>query len=202
MQAMMSNPDSNRNYIEIFEIKNFIFNSYIEGFKLLADLIKLNKEELISKNLPIVNSNQLGYWAKNCELNIYKGIDADLKMLNNNLKNILDYNNFSKWINVDHCLYLQYGFIYLPISTSLIILDSVKFEDLELKKNVLTNKANNNKDEIKDKKNDDNNNINLDNNDFVILRRSEFEKIKEENNNKKNEEDNFGFVVMYRDEFI
>ena len=40
MMAMMSLPDKSRDYIEISEIKDFFFNSYVEAYRHLAYLVK------------------------------------------------------------------------------------------------------------------------------------------------------------------
>ena len=215
MKAMMTIPDSNRNNIQINEIKKFMFSSYVEGFKILGNLVIRNEEKLKQDNLPVINCNTLVNWAKKSEFKFYEDIDNDIKMLNNNLIDELDYNTFIKWINVDHCLYLQYGFIYLPVATSLVVLDKVKFDDFEMKKmvpqpkiennknfNDVNNKNNvNNKDNINNKGNKNKNNggdILCDS--FVILGRPDnMNNIK--NNNIKKNESIFGFEVMNGDDF-
>ena len=213
MQAMMNIPDNNRNRLQINEIKKFMFNSYIEGFKILGNLININQEKFKKSNLPITNSNTLINWAQKSEFKFYNDIDYDIKMLNSNLKNEMDFNTFFKWINVDHCLYLQYGFIYLTIATSLIPLDKVKFDDSELKKMIPQPKIEN-KNNINNMVNNANKNININNNEnnkeskddkknsimdsFVIMGKPDDIYSKE---NKKKIEDLFGFEVMTKDDF-
>ena len=214
MKAMMEVPDNNRNNIQINEIKKFMFNSYVEGFKILGNLVIRNEEKLRQDNLPVINCNTLVNWAKRSEFKFYDDIDNDIKMLNNNLINELDYNTFIKWINVDHCLYLQYGFIYLPVATSLVVLDKVKFGDFEIKKMVPEPKIENNKNfndvNIKNNVNNKDNINNKENKNnggdvicdsFVILGRPDnMNNIKNKSNNKKNE-NIFGFEVMNGDDF-
>ena len=162
MNAMMNIPDINKNYVDISDIKTYFFNSYIEGFILLGDLVDSKKEELTRENLPVSNSNQLGQWAKNYESIINNQLDEDLQKFKNNLRDDLDYNNFSNWIGIDHNIYLKYDFISLTVATSLTALDKVKFDDLELKKNILDNNTTsnpfNNNDENNENKNNENNN--------------------------------------------
>lgn len=194
MRAMMNIPDNNRNYLQIYEIKNFMFNSYIEGFKILGNMINLNKEELLKNNFPLANVNQLVNWAKSCETKFYNELDNDIKLLNNNLQNELDYGSFMKWISVDHNLYLQYGFIYLPIATSLIVLDKIKFDDTEFKKMIPEQNSNNNNANNNIKNNNDkkNNSENLNNN----------KANNNKNSGKKNTDvDTFGFEVITKDFF-
>lgn len=193
MRAMMNIPDNNRNYLQVYEIKNFMFNSYVEGFKILGNMVNMNREELLKKNLPLANVNQLVNWAKNCETKFYNELDNDIKMLNINLRNELDYPSFMKWINVDHNLYLQYGFINLPIATSLIVLDRVKFNDTELKKNIPAPKTINN---------NSNNNINNNNDIKKKPENSNANNTNSNNANIKKKDDTFGFEVMTKDDFI
>ena len=181
MKAMMDIPDNNRSFLGVNELKKFIFNSYIEGFKNLGNLINLNRGELQKQNLPVVNKNQLMAWANNCETKLYTEIENDLRNLFNSIVDKLEYNYFLKWINADHCIYLQYGFINLPVSTSLIVLDKVRFDDFEMKKMIPSNNLSNN-----------NNNRNNNNNN-----KSEI------NSNKKNYRgfEDFGFEIMTKDDF-
>ena len=168
MNAMMNIPDINKNYIEIIDIKNFIYNSYVEGFKLLGDLVELKEQELTRNNLPVANSNQLGFWAENYKSTIYNALDDDLNRFNYKTKNELDYNNFTNWIGMDHTIYLQYDCIKLNVATSLIVLDKIRFGDLDLKKNVLDNESNNDINQNIEERNKDNNernNIRNNNND-------------------------------------
>ena len=67
MMAMMTLPDKSRDYIEINEIKDFFYQSYIEGFKHLAWQIKKNPNELKRNNLPIPTIQQMGKWAQKFE---------------------------------------------------------------------------------------------------------------------------------------
>ena len=202
MQGMMNIPDNNKNFVEINEIKSFIFNSYIEGFKVLSKLINLNKDELRRRNLPIANENQLVSWAKTNQGILYNKVESDIKSLDNRITNKLDYNQFVQWINQDHTLYLQYAHIYLPVSTSLLVLDKVKFDDFELRK-MIPNQNNNNKNKSINK-NEETSDYNLD------VKREKTSANEEMNINsnevknivKKKVEDDFGFVLMTKDEFV
>ena len=223
MKAMMNIPDNNRNFIEINELKKFMFNSYIEGFKNLGNLISLNKEELGRNKLPVVNINQLIDWAKGCENKIYKEIDNDLKNLDNKIFDKLEYNNFYKWIHVDHSLYLQYGFIYLPVATTLIVLDKVQFRGFETKKKVSENNNinnninnnnnnkninNNNNNIINNNNNSNNNNTNNNNNNIINSNKNNNDNPKTNtntntNSNLNNNNNTFfdDFVIITKDEF-
>lgn len=182
MEAMMAFPDKNREYLEVNEIKKFMYNSYIEGFKILSNLVDLNKDELKRQNLPIVNANQLTHWANNQELKLYKEIDNDLNMLNSNIVNQVSYSDFMKWISIDHCFYIQYGFISLPVATNLLVLDKIVFNDSGLNKMMPDNI----------------NNMNANNKGNININNS-YDKKKD---NDKNKENDFGFLVMSTADFM
>ena len=129
MMAMMSLPDKSRDYIEINEIKEFFYQSYIEGFRHLGWKIKKNPEELKRNNLPVPTIQQLGKWAQKFEKEIRNAIDRDLREFAPNLGNSITFEQFVRWISIDHTLYLQFGGKNIMIATSLIRLDDVSYDE-------------------------------------------------------------------------
>ena len=129
MMAMMSLPDKTRDYIEIREIKEFFYNSYIEGFKHLGWQIKRKPEEFRKYNLPVPTIEQLGAWATKCGQDIIRVIDIDLKQFSQNLGNSMTFEQFMRWISADHTLYIQFGNKNIRIATSLIGLDGIYYDE-------------------------------------------------------------------------
>ena len=129
MMAMMSLPDKSRDYIEVNEIKDFFYQSYIEGFKHLGWKIKKSPEELKRNNLPVPTIQQLGKWAQKFEKEIRNAIDRDLREFAPNLGNSITFEQFVRWISIDHTLYLQFGGKNIMIATSLIRLDDVSYDE-------------------------------------------------------------------------
>ena len=129
MMAMMSLPDTTRDYIEIKEIKQFFYLSYVEGFKHLAYKIKKNKDEFEKSNLPVPSSQQLGKWAKKFEKEISNAIDRDLREFDPNATSRISLDQFYRWISIDHDLKLQYGSKTCNIATSLVRLDDVYYDE-------------------------------------------------------------------------
>ena len=120
MMAMMSLPDKSRDYIEIAEIKEFFYLSYIEGFKHLGWQIKKYPEEFKKNNLPVPTIQQFGKWAQKFQKEIYNAIDRDLKDFDPNVTNSITFEQFLRWISIDHTIYIQYGPKKIQIATSLI----------------------------------------------------------------------------------
>ena len=129
MMAMMSLPDKTRDYIEVREIKEFFFHSYVEGYKHLGWQIKRNPEEFRKNNLPVATIEQLGKWAHKYEREISNAIDRDLREFDPNVGNSITFEQFLRWISIDHTIYIQYGNKNIMIATSLIRLDDIYYDE-------------------------------------------------------------------------
>lgn len=129
MMAMMSLPDKSRDYIEINEIKEFFYYSFIEGYKHLGWQIKRNPEEFRKNNLPVATIAQLGKWAQKFEKEIRNAVDRDLKEFDPNVGNSITFEQFLRWISIDHTIYIQYGTKNIMIATSLIRLDDIYYDE-------------------------------------------------------------------------
>ena len=129
MMAMMSLPDKSRDYIEISEIKDFFFNSYVEAYRHLAYLVKKNADEYKRNNLPVATPKQMGKWARKYEKEIKEYVDRDIKNFFGNVTNSINFEQFKRWISQDHTIYVQYGDKNISIAASLIRLDDIRYEE-------------------------------------------------------------------------
>ena len=129
MMAMMSLPDKSRDYIEVSEIKDFFFNSYIEAYRHLGHLVKKEANEYKRNNLPVATVKQLGKWARKYEKEVKDYIDNDLKAFFPGITNSINFEQFKRWISQDHTIYVTYGNKNISIATSLIRLDDIKYEE-------------------------------------------------------------------------
>ena len=129
MMAMMSLPDKSRDYIEISEIKDFFFNSYVEAYRHLAYLVKKNADEYKRNNLPVATPKQMGKWARKYEKEIKEYVDRDIKNFFGNVTNSINFEQFKRWISQDHTIYVKYGDKNISIATSLIRLDDIRYEE-------------------------------------------------------------------------
>ena len=132
MMAMMSLPDKTRDYIEINEIKDFFYHSYVEGFKHLGWQIKRNPEEFKRNNLPVATIEQLGKWAQKFEKKIRDEIDNDFKQFDSNIGNSITFDQFENWLTrADRTIYIKYGNKNIKIATSLLPLDTIHYNESE-----------------------------------------------------------------------
>ena len=129
MIAMMSLPDKSRDYIEISEIQNFFFNSYVEAYRHLAYQVKKEANEFKKNQLPVATVKQLGKWAQKFEKEIKQYIENDIKQFIPNVTNSINFEQFKRWISNDHNIYVKYGHKTATIATSLIRLDDITFEE-------------------------------------------------------------------------
>ena len=129
MMAMMSLPDRSRDYIEISEIKDFFFHSYVEAYRHLAFLVKREEGEYKKNNLPVATVKQMGKWASKFEKEIKDYIDRDIKGVFPNAINRINFEQFKRWIAQDHTIYVKYGNKNISVATSLIRLDDIRYEE-------------------------------------------------------------------------
>ena len=129
MMAMMSLPDKSRDYIEISEIKDFFFHSYVEAYRHLAFLVKKEEGEYKKNNLPVATVKQMGKWASKFEKEIKDYIDRDIKGVFPNAINRINFEQFKRWIAQDHTIYVKYVNKNISVATSLIRLDDIRYEE-------------------------------------------------------------------------
>ena len=128
MMAMMTG-DINRDYIEVREIKEFFYLSYVEGFKHLGWQLKRNKDELIKNNIPLVTIQQLGKWAEKHKRQIEDTIERELKSFDPNITTVVSLEQFTRWLSRDYTIYLKYANKSIKIATSLIKLDEISYDE-------------------------------------------------------------------------
>ena len=128
MMAMMKG-DKSRDFIEIREIKEFFYLSYIEAFKHLGWQMKRNKDDIIKNNLPFATIQQLGKWAAKYKKEIDAAIDRDMRDFDPSVTNAITFDQFIRWISIDHNIYLQYGNKKIIIATSLTKLDDIYYDE-------------------------------------------------------------------------
>jgi Ca2+-binding EF-hand superfamily protein len=128
MMAMMTG-DITRDYIEVREIKEFFYLSYVEGFRHLGWQLKRNKDELIKNNIPLATVQQLGKWAEKSKRQIEDTIERELKSFDPNITTVVSLEQFTRWLSRDYTIYLKYANKNIMIATSLIKLDEIYYDE-------------------------------------------------------------------------
>lgn len=128
MVLMMTIPNKSRRVIDINEIKEFFFMSFLEGYRHLGWQINRHANEFKEKSLPVASISQLESWARSFEKNIKDWVESDLgNFSGGSTSDTIAFDVFKKWIRNDHNLYIQYGNKKITIATSLTPLDDVGF---------------------------------------------------------------------------
>ena len=127
--ALMKTPNKAKKIVSLDELKEYFYESFVEGYKHLGWVIDQKKEKFKNVNLPVVSATGLETWARGFEKKIKNGFEKDLKMFDKNISENINFELFSKWIYYDQNLYIKYGFEELMIATSLTVLDNFKLEN-------------------------------------------------------------------------
>ena len=127
---MMDCPDFNKEFITISDIQNYIYNSWVKGFRHLAWITRNNKAEFQRQNLPEITDKQAIHWAEKYKKQIYMSVTNSFMEIGiTNNQSSVEYNTFLKWLYCqDRNLHFSYGTYQLHVAVSLISLDDVGFD--------------------------------------------------------------------------
>jgi hypothetical protein len=124
---MMDYPDFNKQFITISEIQNYIYNSWVKGFRHLAWITRNNKAEFQRQNLPEITDKQAIHWAEKYKKQIYMSVTNSFMEIGiTNNQTSVEYIKFLKWLYCqDRNLHFSYCTYQLHVAISLIPLDDV-----------------------------------------------------------------------------
>jgi hypothetical protein len=183
MLAMMKRIDYNRNYLDVMEIKEFFFQSFIYAYRHLGWKIKKMNKDFISKNIPVPTIKQLELYAEKYENKIKNAVEKDLMEIGINPGGNIDQETFKKWIYKDHTINIKYAYLEVNIATTLTKLDEIGFDETNL---MNTSSLLNQNLNLNDKNNKEQNNFqnnNFQNNSF---QNNNFQNNNIQNNNIQN----------------
>ena len=126
--AMMKNPNKGKKIVELDELKEYFYESFVQGYRHLGWVINQKKEKFKNANLPVVSIQGIEVWARGFEKKIKNGFEKDLKMFDKNIEDKINFEQYCKWIYYDQNLYIKYGFEEIILATCLIVFDNVVFE--------------------------------------------------------------------------
>ena len=126
--CLMQSPNKAKKVIELDELKEYFYESFVQGYRHLGYIIEQKKEKFKNLNLPVVSIQAIEAWARGFEKKVKNGFEKDLKMFDSNINDKINFEQFCKWIYYDQNLYIKYGFEELMLATSLTVFDNVVFE--------------------------------------------------------------------------
>ena len=163
MLAMMKRIDYNRNYLDVMEIKEFFFQSFVQAYRHLGWKIKKMNKDFISKNIPVPTIKQLELYAEKYENKIKNAVEKDLMEMGINPGGNVDQETFKKWIYKDHTINIKFAYLEVNIATTLTKLDEIGYDETNLMNSSTLLHQNLN---LNDKNNNFQNNNNIQNNNF------------------------------------
>ena len=163
MLAMMKRIDYNRNYLDVMEIKEFFFQSFVQAYRHLGWKIKKMNKDFVSKNIPVPTIKQLELYAEKYENKIKNAVEKDLMEIGINPGGNIDQETFKKWIYKDHTINIKFAYLEVNIATTLTKLDEIGYDETNLMNSSTLLHQNLN---LNDKNNNFQNNNNIQNNNF------------------------------------
>ena len=163
MLAMMKRIDYNRNFLDVMEIKEFFFQSFIYAYRHLGWKIKKMNKDFVSKNIPVPTIKQLELYAEKYENKIKNAVEKDLMEMGINPGGNVDQETFKKWIYKDHTINIKFAYLEVNIATTLTKLDEIGYDETNLMNSSTLLHQNLN---LSDKNNNFQNNNNIQNNNF------------------------------------
>ena len=163
MLAMMKRIDYNRNFLDVMEIKEFFFQSFIYAYRHLGWKIKKMNKDFVSKNIPVPTIKQLELYAEKYENKIKNAVEKDLMEMGINPGGNIDQETFKKWIYKDHTINIKFAYLEVNIATTLTKLDEIGYDETNLMNSSTLLHQNLN---LSDKNNNFQNNNNIQNNNF------------------------------------
>ena len=163
MLAMMKRIDYNRNFLDVMEIKEFFFQSFIYAYRHLGWKIKKMNKDFVSKNIPVPTIKQLELYAEKYENKIKNAVEKDLMEMGINPGGNVDQETFKKWIYKDHTINIKFAYLEVNIATTLTKLDEIGYDETNLMNSSTLLHQNLN---LNDKNNNFQNNNNIQNNNF------------------------------------
>lgn len=135
--AMMRKKNIKNTTIDPSEVFEYFFNSWLYGFRILADNIQKDKcnwikwfiVEFLQKGLPTPNRNQFESFAAGFESKIKSFVADDLKESGIDPTQKINFESFKRWLWKDNTLQICYGHKGINIAVSLLVLDEVGFFD-------------------------------------------------------------------------
>ena len=161
MLAMMKRIDYNRNFLDVMEIKEFFFQSFIYAYRHLGWKIKKMNKDFVSKNIPVPTIKQLELYAEKYENKIKNAVEKDLMEMGINPGGNIDQETFKKWIYKDHTINIKFAYLEVNIATTLTKLDEIGYDETNLMNSSTLLHQNLN---LNDKNNNFQNNNNIQNN--------------------------------------
>lgn len=129
LMVMKVNSSQSNQFITADEIKEYFYQSWIEGYKHLGWQVNKNKFQFEGDGNKVPTVKQFETWSSKFRQQIYKSIEMDLAESGIDLTKEITFPMFCQWVQKDHTLYLGYSGKNVKIATDLMKLELIEYDN-------------------------------------------------------------------------
>ena len=129
LMVMKINSSQSNQFITADEIKEYFYQSWIEGYKHLGWQVNKNKFQFEGDGNKVPTVKQFETWSSKFKQQIYKSIEMDLAESGIDLTKEITFPMFCQWVQKDHTLYLGYSGKNVKIATDLLKLELIEYDN-------------------------------------------------------------------------
>jgi hypothetical protein len=129
LMVMKVNSSQSNQFITADEIKEYFYQSWIEGYKHLGWQVNKNKFQFEGDGNKVPTVKQFETWSSKFRQQIYKSIEMDLAESGIDFTKEITFPMFCQWVQKDHTLYLGYSGKNVKIATDLMKLELIEYEN-------------------------------------------------------------------------
>jgi hypothetical protein len=129
LMVMKINSSQSNQFITADEIKEYFYQSWIEGYKHLGWQVNKNKFQFEGDGNKVPTVKQFETWSSKFRQQIYKSIEMDLAESGIDFTKEITFPMFCQWVQKDHTLYLGYSGKNVKIATDLMKLELIEYDN-------------------------------------------------------------------------
>jgi hypothetical protein len=129
LMVMKVNSSQSNQFITADEIKEYFYQSWIEGYKHLGWQVNKNKFQFEGDGNKVPTVKQFETWSSKFRQQIYKSIEMDLAESGIDFTKEITFPMFCQWVQKDHTLYLGYSGKNVKIATDLMKLELIEYDN-------------------------------------------------------------------------
>ena len=129
LMVMKVNSSQSNQFITADEIKEYFYQSWIEGYKHLGWQVNKNKFQFEGDGNKVPTVKQFETWSSKFRQQIYKSIEMDLAESGIDFTKEITFPMFCQWVQKDHTLYLGYSGRNVKIATDLMKLELIEYDN-------------------------------------------------------------------------
>ena len=129
LMVMKIHSNQNNQFITADEIKEYFYQSWVEGYKHLGWQVNKQKFQFEGEGNKVPAVKLFETWSSKFRQQIYKTIEMDLVESGIDIGKEITFPMFSQWVQKDHTLYLGYSGKNVKIATDLMKLELIEYDN-------------------------------------------------------------------------